>query len=371
MYILLFVIPVLVWVVVAKLVWHHHFSAKELIVQTIPTIIVIALIFSLSGMYQTYDTKIVNGSVTELNPKKESCPIGWVSYTDNHCTEYLTRTIKVGETCTTDSEGRRSCTPIYKTEYNYIYPWERRYFVYSDIDKTFEITRVDRQGNTFPPRFQEINIGDPVSKTERFTNYVRAASDSLFNVGEEEEVEVNSVPYPEIYDYYKVHRVINLSSMLDGETWKAWGEDLSVLNSDIKAYDANVIVVLTNDNVDFSNKLQRIWEGHNINDVIVTIGLNQSDIEWVDVKSWSSNSMVNVAIRDSIMELGTIEDYQAINSVIKAGIEENYKGQTEEDFSYLAEDIKPPMLTLVLAFLVLLVLTPLVTYIFVKEIDLK
>ena len=371
MYILFFLIPIAVWIVVAKLIWHHHFTAKEVVAQTIPTILVITTLFVVSDMYQTYDTKIINGEVTSKNPKKQNCPIGWVKFTDSHCTEYVTRIVKVGETCSTNSEGKRTCTPKYDTEYNYIYPWERRYFVYSDIDETFEIRRVDRQGVTFPPRFTKTEIGDPVATTKPFKNYVLAASSSLFNVGNYEELDMDSIPYPSIYDYYKVNRVIDMTGEQDPDFISDWNNSLAKVNRDIKNTQANVIILLTNEDVSFAEKLQIVWQGHNINDVIVAVGVQGSRIEWVDVKSWSSESMVNISLRDDIKNIGTIEDFSFVNKAIYENVLNYFKVQTEQDFEYLSNDIKPPMLTLVLAFIVLLVLTPTVTYVFVKKIDLK
>jgi len=371
MYILFFLIPVVVWIVIAKLIWHHHFTVKEVVAQIIPTIIVISTVFLVSDMYQTYDTKIINGEVTSKNPKKESCPIGWVKYTDSHCTEYFTRIVKVGETCSTDSEGKRTCTPNYDTEYNYIYPWERRYFVYSDINETYEISRVDAQGVNFPPRFDGISIGDPVSATRSFKNYVMAASSSLFNVGNYENLDTISIPYPAIYDYYKVDRVIDMTGIQSADFIKNWNVSLAEVNKNIRETEANVIVVLTNEDVSFAEKLQIIWQGHNINDVIVVIGLNDKEISWVDVESWSSESMVNISLRDDIKNLNTIENFAFINDAIAQNVSQYFNVQTEQDFEYLSNDIKPPMLTLLLAFIILLVLTPLVTYVFVKKIDLR
>lgn len=362
-YALFFFIPALVAIGVAKLYFHWKYTWGEFFFQMVGTAIVIFSLFFIAGESMTYDTKFVNGVVTKLDPVQKSCPTGWHDYTDSFCTEYRTRTVRDGQTCTTIN-NKRSCSPKYKTQYRYIYDWERRYFVDSDIKYRYEISRVDGQGVTIPPRFAEIKIGDAVATQVGYTNYIKGAADSLFAEGET--TEVAPIAYPEIRDYYRADRVIITGYPADNALFTSWNKSLSEVNANIRKTGANAIVVVTGNPESFATELARAWEAHNINDVVIVIGMSGKDIGWVDVRSWSDDSLVNIEIRDRILALKTL-DSTAINAIIEGAIKEHYVLQKEEDFDYLADDMVPPTWVLILAAILLLVATPYITYMFHKH----
>lgn len=362
-YILIFTIPLIAWIAIAKLFLHMNFSWGEVFLQFFMTAIIIIGIFSLGSMSQTYDVKFVNGVVTDLDPRKESCPSGWRDYTDGFCTEYRTRSVPDGKTCTTDSNGKRNCTTNYKTQYNYDYSWEQRYFVKSTI-QTYEIPRVDRQGVQTPPRFSRISIGDPVTAQVSYTNYIRGASSSLYN----NQLPPDQLPplaYPSVRNLFETNRVIITGVESNAEFQRDWNKEIAILNSDIRKTGANVIIVVTGDDRKFPESLAQAWEAHNINDVIVVIGMNGESVSWVDVRSWSSNSIVNIEIRDGISDLGTL-DTNKINDIIKTSIMSGFELQSMDNFEYLADDIPPPKWAFILAFIILMIVTPTVTFLMNK-----
>ena len=73
-YALLFFIPMLLVMGMVKLYFHLEYTWKEFAIQSGVTLAVVVALFLGAGAWQTSDTKIVNGVVTELDPKKESCP---------------------------------------------------------------------------------------------------------------------------------------------------------------------------------------------------------------------------------------------------------------------------------------------------------
>lgn len=358
-YIFLFIIPVLMWIGFAKIYFKHEFTLTEMGFQAVVSIFIISGLFALGSHSQTSDTMLVNGVVTELNPRKETCKIGWSDYQDSFCTEYRIRSVRDGQTCSTIN-GKRSCTPKYKTQYNYIYSWEQRYFVKTDINETHEIKREDRQGAVTPKRFSEINIGDPVTKSVSYTNYIRGASSSLFN----EQLPADVLPplsYPKVRDYYKANRVIFTGTETNSKFQQEWNEELAIVNSNVRKTGANIILVVTGYDRSFSEKLAQAWEAHNINDVIVMIGVSDENISWVDVRSWSSNEMVNVTIRDELLDLKTL-DKDKINSILENAVTEYYSGRDMSEFEYLADDIPPPWWAMALAIFILFVFSPAVTW---------
>jgi len=361
-YAVLFIIPLIMWIGIAKLFLHLNFSWGEVAIQLAVTSIVIFGIFAVGSHSQTSDHMFVNGVVTKLEPVKKSCKSGWSDYTDDFCTEYRTRSVPDGQTCTT-TNGKRSCSTNYKTQYNYIYYWEQKYFVRTTI-QSYQVPRVDAQGTQTPPRFSEIEIGDPVTMQVSYTNYIRGASSSLFN----EQLPADELPplaYPSVRDMYKANRVIVSGVAFDGNLHKEWNDQIAVLNSSISKTGANVILVLTGDDRKFPEKLAQAWEAHNINDVVVTMGINGDDVSWVDVRSWSSNSIVEISIRDGILNLGTLDNV-AINDIIQESVMNGFELQSMENFEYLADDIPPPTWAYILAIITLLIITPIITYVFNK-----
>lgn len=368
LYILLFTIPVVAWVLIAKLCLGISFSWPEAALQATVTSAVICFVFFAGSHHQTSDVKFVNGVVKKLEPRNRSCPGGWSSYKDSHCTEYRTRTVKISEICSSNSNGITTCTPVYDTEYKYTYGWERRFFVHADYsapykDTVYEIARVDAQGNNTPPRFSDTKIGSPVTKQVSYTNYIKAASSSLFS--EKEPGDSVVLAYPRVSQGWLANRVIVSGVKVNADTWKQWNKDMMHLNSGLRDTGANAIVVLTSSGPEFSEMLARAWHAHNINDVVTVIGLQDKKIDWIDVTSWSDNSLVNIGIRDRIMDLEKF-DMSQISTIIQEEVASNFDLKDMTDFEYLADDITPPTWIYVLAFLILLVITPMTTFVLHK-----
>lgn len=374
-YILMFLIPALVGIGVAKVLWPHEFTLKELLIQAVPTVMVFVGIFVVSDLVTTGDTKLINGEVTKLEQRRRVCPIGWVTFPDSHCTNYITRQVKTGtKTCYTTGTGsskRRHCTDDTRTEYNYIFPWETRYYVHADV-KSFEISRVDAQGARVPGRFSQAYVGEPVTIEQFYKNYIAAASHSLFNKGEA--LDPVKISYPKVRDYYRVNRVLTDGWNNPSIDLAGWNKDLSKLNRDLRSTGANAVILLTSDiSDDWSERLAKTWDAHNINDLVVVIGMDGetgTKIRWADVRSWSDDSLVNIEIRDAITAMEELNPAEILE-IIHASVAENYKLKSMDDFAYLAEDIPPPMWALVLAFICLLILTPFISWLFVTRIDIR
>lgn len=363
-YAVYFLIPVLIWLAVVKLYFHYKFTWAEMGIQALGSVLVICGVFAMAGYSATYDTQLINGVVTETNAVKKNCQSGWHDYSDSFCTEYRTRQKKTGQSCSTDSNGRKSCHDTYKTQYKSIYPWERRYFVETDIKYSYEISREDSQGVTYPQRFNEVKLGDPVTVQKEYVNYIKAAASSLFNKTPPADTAI--LAYPKIVDYYRANRVIITGYSASNALYNEWNTQLAQLNANIRKTGANVIIVVTNDNVEYPEMLARAWDAHNINDVIVTIGMSGEEIAYADVRSWSDKSLVNVEITDHILNLNKLDPAQ-INQIIETAITDNFKLKPMTDFEYLAEEIPAPTWSLVLAALILLIVTPGVTYLFHKH----
>lgn len=369
-YALFFIIPVIGMMLVAKIFLPNiKYTWAEMGVQAFFTVLVIAGLFFLGGKSQTADSKFVNGHITKLEARKGNCPSGWRSFRDSHCTEYRTRQVYSHTTCSGTGTSK-TCTRHYDTEYKYRYPWETRYFAYANYapysGDVIEISRVDDQGAKVPPRYAELEVNDPVSKHVNYVNYIKGASDSLFSA-EPPLAEDVVLAYPSSKRHFTANRVVVSGVAVDTTQWQEWNKQLMAVNTALQKTQANVIIALTaNGNTHFPEMLARAWHAHNINDVIVTLGVNGNDIGWVDVHSWSNNSLVENKIRDGIMAVGNLDNV-AINNVIQTSVLDNFELKSMDEFEYLAEEIKPPLFVMIMAFFVLLIATPVITYLFHKH----
>ncbi len=353
--ILLFLIPLVAWILIAKLLFKHEFTIEEMGIQVAITGIILALLSFAGYSSMTDDVMMVNGVVTKLDPRKESCNMYWSDWPDSFCTNQDTRKVRDGQTCTTVN-NKRTCTPKYKTQYRSVYPWERRYFVKSTTS-SYEIRRVDAQGANTPPRFSEIKLNDPVTEMVPYTNYIKGAAATLFNQKLEN---VPVIDYPEVFDYYHVNRVF-YTDLPAPPFLKEWNRDLEKLNAKFRNIGANVIINVTSKDETWSETLAQAWDAHNINDVVVTIGVTGEKISWVNVRSWSSDKMLDVVTRDMIMLLPRV-DKDMINDIIDVTVSEHYKPQKMEDFEYLSDDVEAPTWLYIIAGIILLIVTPAVTW---------
>lgn len=364
-YFLICLIPLAVFLIVIKVIFGKEYSFGEFVVQLVGSTFIILLLTVIGYNSQTTDYKLVNGNVIKKEIIQKSCPFGWNDYTDSFCTEYHTRQVVSGMSCSTINKVT-TCHNTYKTQYKYWYPWEKKYKVYSDVS-SFEISRVDSQGANVPQRYSSVNIGDPVSTYTSYTNYVMASKMSLFNAGEKID-EKFSVKYPEIYNYYKVDRFIDVDGVYTVDERKKWSEQISEFNSRAKSKKANFIVVVTKSDETFASKLEQNWFSYKLNDVIVIIGIDDSkNIKWTNVKSWSKDETPTILIRDFILKQKKLNDPVLISISIAASINDTYVETPEQEFEYLKYDITPPLWCLILTMIFVAVVNPIIAMILTKN----
>lgn len=358
---IMLILVTVAWLAVIKIFFHATVSWTEAAIQFAIASIIMALVFFAGTHSQTADVLFENGVITKLEPRQKSCPMRWSDYTDSHCTEYRTRVVSNGQTCTTNSKGIRTCTPRFKTQYKYNYSWEKRYFVHSTVGN-FEVSRTDRQGAVMPSYFAGLGIDDGVASVTRYTNYIKGAASTLHREDVKDEDDV-VIAYPSVDRYFRSNRFIATGVRFSSEDWKDWNKDLMAMNSALRETGGNVIIVATGHQRSFAEMLRRAWHAHNINDVVVVIGTDGTDIAWVDVSSWSSNNMVEILIRDGILSLEAL-DREHINSIVYDAMIDGFELQSMDKFEYLADDIAPPTWVYVIAFIVLLIGNPALTYFF-------
>jgi len=354
--------PIL-WAVGMKIFFHIEYTWSEFLAQCILCLMVLTIFWGAFRYSDTWDTEIWNGEISAKNMVQKDCPWGWVRHQDSFCSNYQTKQVRDypdGQTCTTDSKGRRTCTsyPRYHTEYNYDYDWERRWYVSSaNLDFRYEITRVDRQGVNAPPFYTRTQVGDPASVTKGYTNWIKGASDSLFHEdGAIAEQYATLIPeYPiALYNYFHVDRVVQVGvSMPDIALWnRQLGDALKQLGPNRQMNAVIVLVDATKVGSDFPFAVRRAWNGFKKNDAVLFIGVDGAkNVQWAEVLSWSKENLFNVQLRNAILAMrGTELDRQSIISNIQTIGMASYERREMQEFEYLKNQVPVPTWLIVLEF---------------------
>ena len=305
--------------------------------------IIVSTAFFVSKGSATADTEIWNGQVTA----KQRLHGDYRRPYDCNCrSEQSCSGSGKDRSCTT----RRVCQTCY----------EDRYTVTWNCDTTvgkFTIKHLDTTSRSVyntpdPARWTAINIGDPASKTNTYTNYVQAVPESLFRPASTalKERFAGLIPaYPDqVYDFYKVDRFLTPGySSPDAPLWNAAIGELLKVRGPQKQVNAVVVVAKTAD-PNYAYALQDAWQGANKNDVVLVIGSAQwPKIDFVEVISWTKNELFKVQLRDRVMEVGTIQREPILNA-LASQIDTNFERRRMREFEYLQAEIDPPGWMLVL-----------------------
>lgn len=316
----------------------------------VPGALLIGVVFAASYGSAVIDTEIWNGKVTGKDRKHDSYQRSY----DCNC-----RTVR---SCSGSGKDR-SCSSREICDTCY----EDRYTVTWKCNSTigdFTIQKLDEGSRSVynhpdPDRFTSILVGDPVAKTNTYTNYVQAVPESLFSPANEavKRKFANMLPaYPvNIYDIYRIDRFVQVGFNFTDAA--QWNKDISNMLRDLgpsKQVNAIVVLVKTAD-PNYVYALRDAWEGANKNDVVLVIGsLDGRKVEFADVISWTKRELFKIELRDSIMQLPVI-DRQSVLKLLETQISKNFERRRMREFEYLAGEIDPPMWLLLTTALVIVV----------------
>lgn len=298
------------------------------------------------------DTAILNGQVTDKQRVRVSCSH---SYSCNCYT-----------TCS-GTGSSRTCTQHCSTCYEHSYDVDWRV---STTVGNLEIDRINRQGTHEPPRWTQVQIGEPAARTESYRNYIKASPGSLFAMNQTADDATkfpNMFPqYPRVYDYYRVNRILTAG----GATYPQSKELNDTLNNALRTLgpskQVNIVVLFAKTtNPEYRYALERAWIGGKKNDVLVVIGMdNSNQFSWVDTITFGKNSgneMLAVLMRDRVKAVA--KDQQLGNAQVLAGaiistVSTDFHRKSMKDFEYLKGDYSPSTKALMwFAIIQLLVLT--------------
>lgn len=276
------------------------------------------------------DTMVLNGEVVSKKKERTSCRHSY-------------------QVCVPVSNGKStsmSCTTHY--EHAYDYDW----VVHSTIGST-TIDTVDRRGEQEPPRFTSVQIGEPFSLEKSYFNYIRASPMSVFKDWNAYK-DVPIPEHPKVYDYYRVSHVIDHNS-----EWKSGIKSIDnalswrLAKSSAKA-KANVLVVFYGGSDSFTEAMKVKTLGGRINDLTVMIRANKDGIiQNVAVYSWSKSDLVNVKLRDEVLDLYELNSstQKKLVDILDETLVKYYQHRSIEEFKYLESNIQMPTWYYVLMFI--------------------
>lgn len=270
------------------------------------------------------DIEILNGKVLSKSRERVSCEHSY------ECNCYYV------ESCSGTGTSRsctrtRYCSTCY--EHSYDIDWD----VQTSVG-TITIDRIDRQGLGRPARWEGVVLGEPVARSHSYSNYILGNRDSLFAKNKEYGEKFKDIipPYPQVFDYYRFNRVLNLTGAYLPVTY--WN---SILNDELKALgparQVNIILVVTkNQPAEFFNGLIYNWAGGKKNDVIVTVNIDDAqNITWVRSTSFADgmdNMELHHRIEDKLLGQGM---GVSVLKDITVGIGAGFKRVSMEKMEYL------------------------------------
>lgn len=336
---LVVIIPLLIpWI--SKLIWPREITWKELAACACISAFVGLLVAGCGYYRDTADVEIINGQITGKERVTVRCSHSY------DCNCYYTYSHHTDSKGRTHTSRHKHCSTCY--EHRNDYDW-----MLNTTLGNIEIDRVDRQGVDEPQRFTQALLYDAVAETHGYTNYVKAAPDSLFHALDLHNFDQLIPPYPSrIYDYHRIDRVVTAGKVAVPDL-KTWNNQLSLSLREVgPKKQANVVIVLAGvESMMFSNALEAKWLGGKKNDVVVVLGVPKyPTISWVKVISWTDSQIFKVELRDALMGLGTAKS-DTVVTTISTQIAKNYVRKPMKDFKYLEDAIEPPMWILILAFL--------------------
>jgi hypothetical protein len=273
----------------------------------------------------TSDVEVWNGHVNKKQQERVSCSHSYRCHCYQSCS---------------GSGSSRSCHQVCSTCYEHSFDYDWAYYTTDDGRST--ISRVNRQGTQEPPRFTTVVVGEPTASSHSFTNYIKAAPDSLFNKkGLVEQYKAQLPKYPgDVYDYYRINRLVLVGVNVPDS--QEWNRRLMEQNDRLGASKEVTmgIVLVRNKPHDYFNALEQHWLGGKQNDAILAIGVDdQNNFVWADSMAWTDNKIFHINLRDAVLDYGKLDI--GLVDIMAHHVNESFVRKPMEYFEYLRSSVTP------------------------------
>lgn len=297
--------------------------------------IVIVTAFFVSRGVQTMDTEVWNGRIT--------------GKTRDHGTYEESYSCNCRQTCSGSGKNKscsQTCDTCYRTHYT----------VEWDAHSTIGDFRIDKEDSTSrsvyltpdPAFYSNIETGEACSKTNTYTNYIKAVPHSLYRPasGDLKKTFAGMLPdYPlSMYHMWRLDRVIPVKLAVPDVA--EWNKKLANMLKDLgNRKQVNAVIVLANtDDETYAYALQDHWINGKKNDVILIIGAPEypSKARWVKVLALTDRTEFAIRLESDVSELENLTS-DAVISILSSNIEKYYVRKPMKNFDYLDVEIDPPM----------------------------
>lgn len=307
--------------------------------------------------------------------------VGFNEYWETWVEATCSRQVPCGETCTTDSEGRQSCTTQYCTEYydcSYCDKNEEEFYVLDDKGKRYNISKAKYKelvsnwknplnfidlgrnirkygrcgidGNRYTKNWdRNVYTSENLVKEVSYKNKGKSSASNYYkfsSVSKEEATKLGLYEYPNIINEKSLNKqrcILGIDKLPIPIGKK---DSLNILyehlNANGNSYKCKVFILLFADS-DLSKAIKQrdYWVGGKRNEVVVCIGYNSKtmELDWVNSFGLCDNNSVFVDIREDIMDNYTHLDLNAFYPTIVKNIKTSYVPKDVSVFDFITLDI--------------------------------
>ena len=301
-------------------------------------LILTSAITGIDYFIQTHDTEVWSGSVIDWKHKEE-----WTEW------------IPPVTTCSTDSEGRQSCTTIpgyfkHHPAENHIKTSDSGWIYVSKAPDGKKFT--DKWPNDDKVLREYWKEGSPTASVHSYVNKVNAS----YSIYRHEDVSIEDYPnlpdYPnKVRDKFHVDRIIGVVPNKE-EAIEALAAQNTRLNEFIpdpekegkmrswKQVNMIFVNVGKDENMLSGYALQDLWRNGSKNDFIVTFSMNEDGkLNWAYPFSWSEVELLKLEVRDYMMDLEQVEDFVVVVDEVAKLVEDKFERKEFADFNYLQIEV--------------------------------
>lgn len=308
-------------------------------------VLICTTVWELGTFSQTLDTEVWNGAILGKNREKGHYRESYECNCHNVCS---------------GSGKDRTCHEKCSTCYtdHYTVTWSASTSVgdirFDHVDSTSRSV----YDTPDPAVFKQCIKGEPASLEHLYRNYVQAVPQSLYGKGlaESERYAAKIPTYPQVHNFYRINRVLNVDSKISRRDIDRVNLDLNGALRKLGAQkEVNIVVILTEiDEPAYRYAVEHAWLGGEMNDVVVFVGLNGTDITWTDVMTWAlnkGNEYFHTTLRSELGNMKTF-DPKTFSPLVLNSITRYYDRPKMEEFVYLKDEVEPPLWVVILAIII-------------------
>lgn len=313
----------------------------------VPTALIILLMNTVMVSYRTGDTEYLGSYIAKVNyyeawDEEVSCRH---SYDCN---------------CSTDKDGKRSCSTCYEHSYDVDYhpehwtkednngsEYEISKSVYDELKSRFAtktyFVELNRDYHSIDGNDYSTNwAGEPlksevITKEHSYTNKVQV-SNSIFKfdkIDEKAKLKWKLYDYPVVSGYYQ-HTVLGYNVDVNTNRKLQYINGFYGKSKQFKMF----ILFFKNQSMDVAFKQRSYWQGGNKNEFTICIGTdNSGKLNWVKCFSWMDKPELEVEVQDYFNEQGKNINLSDFSDWMPKQIEQHWHRKQFKDFDYLEIEI--------------------------------